>query len=611
MAETPAGEISSSENRFSRFVRFVCRHPNLTGIVAAVAAAWAAAALYGDVPRPALGIVLLGAAVAGWRAGRGGTFRSFGAGMLFLPLLLSTVAVVSFRNPRPLVRMLCYDLAGMFFLSIPTWLTLLLLGVVLAAAFVVFLCTFDVAILIRRWYFAAAAMLLLFVEVMYGSVWSYQVIAAVFDRENAGSSLVAGAVWGAVILLLTLAWALFNLLAPRRRSWRNFAWCAGGFAVFSLFAWSATAVSFHWAAARAVAENPEAVDPRRPLPPELLARERELVPAGDRWCLELHKRGIELPVDGGGIWHGPNPISAEARRRTLDFAASPEGKAFFAANAERLKLYCRIAAEGRFEPVVSLPRLQGCRSVARRCAAQAALAYERGETAAILPPLEAAETLERSLYDHETATIEGLVRLAITSMRIAVIAGYGPETPEYAPRYRAMLERALAREAKVPSDVIESRALLTEVLRFENSGRIYPKGTSFYARLIAHPATCSKLLHWLRRAEEADRLAPEWRKSGTVPSLSEQPSAATGKALAVRALELTVLALKIYRCEHGAYPKTLDALVPGILRELPRDPSTGGPLHLAVSPEGIVMVSQVPDRGATYSQHPIFFVPRY
>ena len=387
-------------------------------------------------------------------------------------------------------------------------------------------------------------------------------------------------------------------------------WCAGGFAVFSLLAWSAAAVSFHWAAARAVAENPGAVDPRRPLSPELPARERELAAAANR-DREFHERGIELPLEGIGIWHGPMPISAETRRRTLDFAVSPEGKAFFAANAERLKLYCRIAAEGRFEPGVSVPRLQGCRSVARRCAAQAALAWERGETAAILPPLEAAETLEQAFYDHETATIEGLVRLAITSMRIAVIAGCGPETPEYAPRYRAMLARALAREAKVPSDVIDCRALLTEVLRFENSGRIYPQGASFYARLIAHPATCSKLLCWLRRAEETDRLAPEWRKSGTVPSLSEQPSAATGKALAVRALELTVLALKIYRCEHGAYPKTLDALVPGILRELPRDPTTGGPLRLAVSPEGVVMVSQAPDRKSKYQPRPVFFAPRY
>ena len=163
--------IPASESIFSRFVRFVRRHPILTGIVAAIAAAWAAAELYGDFPRPALGIVLLGAAVAGWCAGRGGTFRSFGAGMLFLPLLLSAVAVVGFRHPRPLLRMLYSDLGAMSFLSIPTWLSLLLLGVVLAAAVEVFLCAFDVAILIRRRYFAAAALLLLLGDVMYVSVW--------------------------------------------------------------------------------------------------------------------------------------------------------------------------------------------------------------------------------------------------------------------------------------------------------------------------------------------------------------------------------------------------------------------------------------------------------
>ena len=53
--------IPASESIFFRFARFVRRHPILTGIVAAIAAAWAAAELYGDFPRPALGIVLLGA----------------------------------------------------------------------------------------------------------------------------------------------------------------------------------------------------------------------------------------------------------------------------------------------------------------------------------------------------------------------------------------------------------------------------------------------------------------------------------------------------------------------------------------------------------------------
>ena len=39
----------------------------------------------------------------------------------------------------------------------------------------------------------------------------------------------------------------------------------------------------------------------------------------------------------------------------------------------------------------------------------------------------------------------------------------------------------------------------------------------------------------------------------------------------------TALALKIYRVEHGSYPKTTRELVPEILKNLPLDPLTGQP----------------------------------
>ena len=47
------------------------------------------------------------------------------------------------------------------------------------------------------------------------------------------------------------------------------------------------------------------------------------------------------------------------------------------------------------------------------------------------------------------------------------------------------------------------------------------------------------------------------------------------RALECRTFYTTALALKIYRCEKGEYPEKLDALVPGVLEQLPRDPLTG------------------------------------
>ena len=63
------------------------------------------------------------------------------------------------------------------------------------------------------------------------------------------------------------------------------------------------------------------------------------------------------------------------------------------------------------------------------------------------------------------------------------------------------------------------------------------------------------------------------------------------RAMECRAFYATALALKIYRCEKGEYPETLDALVPGILDRLPCDPLTGKPFDYRKMPKGGFMLS--------------------
>ena len=48
--------------------------------------------------------------------------------------------------------------------------------------------------------------------------------------------------------------------------------------------------------------------------------------------------------------------------------------------------------------------------------------------------------------------------------------------------------------------------------------------------------------------------------------------------LAIVPLNGTALALKLYRCEKGTCPESLDALVPAFLPKLFCDPYTGAPL---------------------------------
>lgn len=53
----------------------------------------------------------------------------------------------------------------------------------------------------------------------------------------------------------------------------------------------------------------------------------------------------------------------------------------------------------------------------------------------------------------------------------------------------------------------------------------------------------------------------------------------------------TGLACRLYKSRNGSYPETLDALVPGILKEIPIDPFTGDPLIYRREGEGFIVYS--------------------
>ena len=545
-------------------------------------------------PLIAVAIVLLGSAAAGWFAGRGGTFRSFGAGLLALVALTVIFAVCVFGDPQPLVDAVLPEeqrmLLARMYVNLPSWFPLLCTGLAFAAQLLIYLCVFNAGILFKRWYFTAGAAIVLLAELTYLSIWLHSGIGAVFAAFTENQSL------GFIVLLVLLfallvAWAVCNIRLAKRRTWRNFAWCAGGFAAGSLLVWGVAALSFYVYAGCEIERTVSAADPRGALPEELAKRELELRNSDS--VVALHKRGIELPLETVGMWRGRRgkTVSEEAKKRTLEFAASEEGKAFFKRNAELIDLYCRIVAEGEFVPKTSLAFLQGYRSAARRCAAQAALAHYRKDAAAILPALEPAEKLEQAIYDHEQDLIEGLVRIAINDMRMQMIVGSGPEAPEYAEQYRAILKRLLANAAKMPSDTGFIRNELACVRRFERGNFTYSEKQGAYTRLVNYPGACASLVYKLRKAEEESRLAADWRESDRIPADAGNYGKAMRRAMESRAFYATALALKIYRCEKGAYPDKLDELMPGVLEKLPVDPLTGKPFNYKKMPKGGFMLS--------------------
>jgi len=59
---------------------------------------------------------------------------------------------------------------------------------------------------------------------------------------------------------------------------------------------------------------------------------------------------------------------------------------------------------------------------------------------------------------------------------------------------------------------------------------------------------------------------------------------------------IQVVALRLYRAEHGKYPTALGDLVPAFLPALPPDPFTGKPFHYLVQGDGFVLYSVGPNR---------------
>jgi hypothetical protein len=53
----------------------------------------------------------------------------------------------------------------------------------------------------------------------------------------------------------------------------------------------------------------------------------------------------------------------------------------------------------------------------------------------------------------------------------------------------------------------------------------------------------------------------------------------------------TGLACKLFKSRTGAYPESLEALVPGILKEVPVDPFTGKPFVYRREREGFIVYS--------------------
>ena len=157
-------------------------------------------------PLISAGVVLLGSAAAGWVAGRKGTFPDFGKGALAVFALLLPLALCMFGDPKGFLEVIgggdLLLLGKNTHVQIPVAQLVAVTATFCAGLSVlVFLGVFNAAILFKRWYGVLIAVVVIFAEAMYLSMWLFYALGGAFACFTDLWIVPAAAVFSALLLL--------------------------------------------------------------------------------------------------------------------------------------------------------------------------------------------------------------------------------------------------------------------------------------------------------------------------------------------------------------------------------------------------------------------------
>lgn len=308
----------------------------------------------------------------------------------------------------------------------------------------------------------------------------------------------------------------------------------------------------------------------------------------------------------------------EIIRATLASWNAPEVRRFFDsldryASQRPFQGHCMIVNNDFFSLLNSL------RSFARYQRGRAEVALHQGRTKEILPPLESITAFDEALQEDVTS-ISQLVRCAIFFIQVDGVIQLGPTAPDYAGVYRRMLETVQKWRVSAPVELelllsgLQNR--ISRINRIPERFQFLDFGFPFPAALLLRPLELTVRTTLVKHAVAARKLIPlldsvqrfplenGWipflrhLEDNTLPEIdwdalnqTKDPELSFvnpdsqkvqmirnyAKFLCAKNLAETGIALKLYKCLHGAYPETTHALLPEILKTLPRDPYTGKP----------------------------------
>ncbi len=293
-------------------------------------------------------------------------------------------------------------------------------------------------------------------------------------------------------------------------------------------------------------------------------------------------RKMELPFDSVYNWKAGDPlgtlVSQDKREYTLKIFDTPEFEAFCAAYEDVLK-------KGEGAGPVNFPLLNHVRGYARVRGARAALFFETGQEAKILPELMKITKVDTETLANPQCQLDELVRVAIRRIWYASMVRFGPDGPEYAPVYREALALMKSGKVQIPSELGYGLYLLDSSLRgdyspYESRGRQY----NAYGRFLGYPVVIASCAESAAEMLALEKFRVECERDEVLGVLVKDKGMARSiwmtalKSKASKAQGVVAMALKLYRSEKGEYSTKLAQLVPEYLEAVPVEPHTGKPL---------------------------------
>lgn len=311
--------------------------------------------------------------------------------------------------------------------------------------------------------------------------------------------------------------------------------------------------------------------------------------------------------------------SPESRQSMIDFIQSPEGKQIHAL-IDQAAFYpeCRFIAQIDRGGINMFAFEMG--HLAHFLLAQAYVYKFSSQENKILPEIEKSLRIdERINFQQFNSSFRSSWRIIEYAMTDAI--KIGTENPSSAASYRRILDYLSSRQINYTDNRFESvHDYFTRILTFQccfddgilKNSDFFSKALRWADSVAGHSLVLRHLadyidinievMHKILKVREMPVLPRELNRlvnehsftfNNDYDRLLSINLSALFSARSLQKMLKIGLALKIYKCEHGKYPASLQELAPAILPEIPVDPLDGKPFGYSVKNGNFILTSKL------------------